>query len=138
MAGSKQLDKFFTTPEDPLEPLDAPEKSHEDYESAVVQKTLRILETETGELYINPDVQHIGSMRTTSDIVRIYSREIQALRKVVTLLMGIIIPIEKNTCGTFITGSDDRNLRKIIKYLENASWEWALLNDPRGPGTHPE
>jgi len=138
VAGDNEKEKFITPPEDILEPVTTTPGYKEGMSNGLVLNTLRILETETGELYINPDAQHVGSFESSSDIIRIYSREIQALRQVVTLLMGIstnMAEIIKRRTGKAVCVED---YYKVIKYLENASWELALVNDPRLPGTHPE
>lgn len=138
MAGDSGKEKFITPPKDVLEPLDAPENSFVEAESAFVRNRLRILEDETGCLYINPDAQHVGSMHDTLDILRIYSREIQALRKIVTLLMGITTRQQEIMDGKTVNGAPRDIYVKVDKYLQNASWELTLLVDPRLPRTHPD
>jgi len=131
MDGRNEKEKFITAPEDVLEPAEPFDDQYNRAESAMVRKTLRILETETGELYINPDAQHIGSMQATSSIFRMYSREIQALRQVVSLLMGIITGLLEQMPTEREDAFLGDHYKEILKYLENASWELALVNDPR-------
>jgi len=137
MAGDDGKGKYITPPEDLLEPVEVPPGWQVEAEVGLVRKTLRILEDQTGYLYINPDAQHIGSMQSSTDIIRIYSREIQALRKVVGLLMILctrqmeIIPTDNLNTLPLV------KYAKVRKYLENASWEWSLINDPRLAESHP-
>jgi len=137
MAGNDAGDKYITPPEDVLEPLDAPETSFVDAEEARAQKTLRILEEQNGALYINPDAQHVGKFEDITDILRIYSREIQALRQIVALLMGITTRQQEFMSGYNVKGVPRSIYVKVDKYLQNASWELSLLTDPRLPKTHP-
>jgi len=129
--GSNEKGKSDTAPEDVLEPLEPFDKPYSVSDETLVRKSLRILETETGELYINPDAQHIGSMQSSSDLLRIYSREIQALRTVVNLLMGVCATLPGNLPENGLTPTQERCYNRVIKYLENASWELTLINDPR-------
>ena len=135
MAGNNEKGKYDTPPEDVLKPLEPFEEVFNKAESASLQRSLRILEDQNGCLYINPDAQHIGSTRSSSDILRIYSREIQALRKIVSLLMGIIVPAQEIPSSKATTTPYLTDYNKVIEYLENASWELALVNDPLFPAS---
>ncbi|MBA7583135.1 hypothetical protein ES708_25075 [subsurface metagenome] len=137
MVGNDAGDKYKAPPEDVLVPLEPFDKAFNEPEEALVQRDLRILEDQNGCLYINPDAQHIGSVQSSSDILRIYSREIQALRKVVTLLMSITTRQQELLDRDTAEGVPGDIYVKVDKYLQNASWELALVNDPRLPKTHP-
>ncbi len=137
MAGNDAKDKYIEPPEDVLEPLEPFGEGHDKVEAQLANKTIRILEDQNGCLYINPDAQHIGEFKSSTDILRIYSREIQALREVVSLQMGVItnqlsvMPPEPNGYDLGV------HYTKIINYLSNASWELSLVNDPKNPGSSP-
>lgn len=137
MAGNNEKKQFITPPEDVLEPVELLEGRERVNEDCLVKRTLRIMETETGELYINPDTQHIDQLQTPSDIIRIYSREIQALRQIVTLLMALCthqLEISKEMSVNGVSGSI---YDKVMNYLQNASWELTLINDPRAGNPPP-
>ncbi|MBA7585395.1 hypothetical protein ES708_27374 [subsurface metagenome] len=137
MAGNDAKDKYIEPPEDLLEPLEPFGEGHDKVEAQLANKTIRILEDQNGCLYIDPDAQHIGEFKSSTDILRIYSREIQALRKVVSLLMGLItnqLELMPPEPGGIALGE---HYHKVIEYLQNASWELSLLTDPRLPKTPP-
>lgn len=137
MVGNEDIDKYDTPPEDVLKPLEPFEEVFNKAESASLQRSLRILEDQNGCLYINPDAQHIGSMQSSTDILRIYSREIQALRKIVALLMGISTRQQTIMSGYNVKDVPRDIYVKVDMYLQHASWELSLLTDPRLPRTHP-
>ena len=133
MAGNDGKGKYITPPEDVLEPVKLPKELTTENEQCLARRTIRILEDQNGCLYIDPDAQHIGSVHSSTDILRIYSREIQALRQVVSLQMGVITNLLKQMPpGAEGTALGD-HYNKVIKYLQNASWELALVNDPLFP-----
>ena len=137
MAGNDAGEKYIIPPEDVLEPAKTPKGFTADSEEALVLRDLRILEDQNGALYINPDAQHIGSVQSSTDILRIYSREIQALRKIIALLMGITTRQQEFMSGYNVKGVPRSIYVKVDKYLQNASWELSLLTDPRLPNTSP-
>ncbi len=137
MVGNEDIEKYDTPPEDVLKPLEPFDKAYNDPETALAKRTLRILEDQNGCLYINPDAQHVGSMQSNTDILRIYSREIQALRKIVALLMGITTRQQEFMSGYKVKGVPRDVFVKVDRYLQNASWELSLLTDPRLPRTDP-
>ncbi len=137
MVGNDAGDKYKAPPEDVLVPLEPFDKAFNEPEEALVQRDLRILEDQNGCLYINPDAQHIGSVQSSSDILRIYSREIQALRTIVALLMGITTRQQEILDGKTVKGAPPSIYVKVDKYLQNASWELSLLTDPRAGDSPP-
>lgn len=137
MDGNDAGDKYIVPPEDILEPARKPAHNSGRSEASSAYNALRILEDANGALYVNPDVQHISTFRESSDLLSIYSREIQALRKVVSLLMGITLPLYNKLPTADYLGSDLSDYKKVIEYLQNASWELALVNDPKNPGSSP-
>lgn len=133
MAGNDGKGKYITPPEDVLEPAWLPPDHPVEEGCHAAEHIIRILEDQNGCLYINPDAQHIGMLRESSDILRIYSREIQALRKIASLQMGVITNLLKQMPpGTEGTALGD-HYNKVIEYLQNASWELTLVNDPLFP-----
>ncbi len=137
MVGNSAKDKYILPPDDVLEPAHSLSEAGQKQKDIDIQRTLRILEDNHGALYIDPDVQHIDNYQDSTDLLRIYSREIQALRKVVSLLMGITTSLTELLRGTNAKYTLDGNYDKVWKYLENASWELTLINDPENPGPPP-
>ncbi|MBA7530950.1 hypothetical protein ES705_23161 [subsurface metagenome] len=131
MAGNDAKDKYIEPPEDVLEPLEPFGEGHDKVEAQLANKTIRILEDQNGCLYINPDAQHIGEFKSSTDILRIYSREIQALREVVSLQMGVITNLLKTKPSAPVGVPLGEHFDKVINYLSNASWELSLVNDPK-------
>lgn len=137
MDGNDAGDKYIVPPEDILEPARKPAHNSGRSEASSAYNALRILEDANGALYVNPDVQHISTFRESSDLLSIYSREIQALREVVTLLMGISLDQLSKMQRCQFNGAQAEHFNKVKIYLQNASWELTLVNDPKNPGSSP-
>jgi len=97
---------------------------------AAVQASIRILQDANGALYVDPDAQHYSRFTQPSDLLSIYSREIEALRRLTIHLVDICTRYAEILRGDAIKHVDRTILDEINRYLEAASWNFALMLDP--------
>jgi len=103
-----------------------------------VHSCLRILENIAGELYIDPDAQHYGDFRCGSDILGVYSREIEALRRLTDQLVRVCTQYALIVSGRVVVKPNRIILDEINMYLEAASWNMTLMLDPEGFSSSPD
>ncbi len=94
-----------------------------------VQRSLRILQDANGTIYIDPDAQHYSNFKGDADLLSIYSREIEALRRLTIQLVGICSMYGKVISGECPIGIDRITLDEVNMYLEAASWNLTLMLD---------
>ena len=97
---------------------------------AAVQASIRILQDANGCLYVDPDAQHYSKYLGNSDILSIYSREIEALRRLTIHLVSICTRYSEMLQGKTIERVDRITLDEVNRYLEAASWNLTLMLDP--------
>jgi len=97
---------------------------------AAVQGSIRILQDANGCLYVDPDAQHYSEFTQPADILSIYSREIEALRRLTIHLVDLCARYAKILQGDNIKKVDRITLDEINRYLEAASWNMTLMLDP--------
>jgi len=103
-----------------------------------VQVAIRILQDATGNLYIDPDAQHYQDTGEMIDLLDIYSKEIQALRRIVELLMTMGIRMQEIFEGSNLKPVDLISLNEVQHYLEAATWCTSLIFDPERGSTLPD
>lgn len=96
---------------------------------AAVHTSIQILEDSNGCLYVDPDAQHYSRFKGSADILSIYSREIEALRRTVSLLMCICINQLELMPRNRFNGIYQRHFDRCNDYIKRASWELAHLSD---------
>jgi len=98
---------------------------------AAVQTSIRILEDANGALYVDPDSQHYSRFKGSPDLLSIYSREIEALRRLTIHLVNITTRYGEILRGDTIKRADRITLDEVNRYLEAASWNLSLMLDPQ-------
>lgn len=105
---------------------------------AAVQASIRILQDANGCLYVDPDSQHYSKHMGKSDILSIYSREIEALRRLTIQLVSICTRYGDMLQSGTIERVDRITLDEVNRYLEAASWNLTLMLDPVALTTLPD
>jgi len=105
---------------------------------AHVEASIRILQDANGCLYVDPDAQHYGDFRSGADILGVYSREIEALRRLTDQLVAVCTQYALIVSGRVLVKPDRITLDEINMYLEAASWNMTLLLDPESFSSLPD
>jgi len=112
--------------------------SNGDQVKAAVQASIRILQDANGTLYIDPDAQHYSKFKGSADLLSIYSREIEALRRLTIHLVNICTRYAEILRGDTIKKVDRVTLDEVNRYLEAASWNLTLMLDSDSFTTLPD
>lgn len=109
-----------------------------DLVKAAVQGTIRVLQDANGAIYIDPDAQHYSQFKGSADLLSIYSREIEALRRLTIHLVSICARYSEILQGKTIQRVDRITLDEVNRYLEAASWNLTLMLDPKSLTSLPD
>jgi len=113
-------------------------ESNGDAVKAAVQTSIRILQDVNGCLYVDPDAQHYSRFEGSADLLSIYSREIEALRRLTIHLVSICTRYAEILQGDTIKRVDRVTLDEVNRYLEAASWNLTLMLDSESFTTLPD
>ena len=105
---------------------------------AAVHTAVRILQDANGAIYVDPDAQHYSRFEGSADLLSIYSREIEALRRIVTLLMKMSFRLQEILAGKAKQPINQTDLNEVLHYLEAATWNTSLIFDPERGSTLPD
>jgi len=105
---------------------------------ATVQASIRILQDANGALYVDPDAQHYSRNLGCSDLLSIYSREIEGLRRLTIHLVNVCNLYGECLRGSNLKHVDRVTLDEVNRYLEAASWNLTLMLDPQSFASLPD